>query len=71
MTRGGPATELDRLVLGTVPIHLSHFFLARGLRYKWSEAARKLGGGESVGANLSAWLARRANASKKVTSSAP
>ena len=71
MTRGGPATELDRLVLGTVPIHVSHFFLARGWRYKWSEAARKLGGGGSVAANLSAWLARRANASKKVTSSAP
>ena len=67
MTRGGPATELDALVLGTVPIHLSHFFLGAGWRYKWSEAARKLGAGDGTGAlaNLSAWLARRTGAAAR------
>jgi hypothetical protein len=34
-------TELDDTVLGTVPIHLSHFALGRGWRYKASEAWRK------------------------------
>jgi hypothetical protein len=34
-------TELDDTVLGTVPIHLSHFLLAAGWRYKASEARRK------------------------------
>lgn len=34
-------TELDDTVLGTVPIHLSHFLLAPGWRYKVSEARRK------------------------------
>jgi hypothetical protein len=33
--------ELDDTVLGTVPIHLSHFLLAPGWRYKASEARRK------------------------------
>lgn len=64
MTRGGPDVELDRLVLGTVPIHASHFFLQRGWRYKWLEARRKLGGGGALGplAPLAAWLARRSRA---------
>jgi hypothetical protein len=34
-------TELDDTVLGTVPIHMSHFLLARGWRYKASEVRRK------------------------------
>ena len=34
-------TELDDTVLGTVPIHLSHFLLATGWRYKASEVRRK------------------------------
>lgn len=34
-------TELDDTVLGTVPIHLSHFLLAPGWRYKSSEIRRK------------------------------
>jgi hypothetical protein len=34
-------TELEDTVLGTVPIHLSHFLLAPGWRYKASEARRK------------------------------
>ena len=33
--------ELDDTVLGTVPIHLSHFALGRGWRYKLAEANRK------------------------------
>ena len=39
---GGRSAELDDTVLGTVPIHLSHFFLGRGLRYKGGELGRKL-----------------------------
>lgn len=35
------ATELDDTMLGTVPIHLSHFLLAPGWRYKVSEVRRK------------------------------
>ena len=35
------AVELDDTVLGTVPIHLSHFALAPGWRYKAAEARRK------------------------------
>lgn len=34
-------TELDDTVLGTVPIHLSHFLVAPGWRYKMSEIRRK------------------------------
>lgn len=34
--------ELDDTVLGTLPIHLSHFLLGRGFSYKWGEARRKL-----------------------------
>jgi hypothetical protein len=34
--------ELDDTVFGTVPIHLSHFLLGRGLGYKLSEAGRKM-----------------------------
>jgi hypothetical protein len=34
-------TELDDTVLGTVPIHLSHFLLAPGWRYAASEVRRK------------------------------
>lgn len=36
--------ELDETVLGTVPIHLSHFLLKRGRQYKWSELKRKSAG---------------------------
>jgi hypothetical protein len=35
-------TELDDTVLGTVPIHLSHFALRPGWRYKLAEANRKM-----------------------------
>ncbi len=35
------AVELDDKILGTVPIHLSHFALARGWRYKAAEVRRK------------------------------
>lgn len=38
----GGTAELDETVLGTVPIHLSHFLLGRGVRYKLAEAGRKL-----------------------------
>lgn len=34
--------ELGDTVFGTVPIHLSHFLLRRGLRYKLAEAGRKM-----------------------------
>lgn len=61
MTRGGADVELDSMVLGTVPIHATHFFLQRGWRYKWLEARRKLGGGGALGpaARLTGWLSRR------------
>ena len=66
MTRGGADVELDSLVLGTVPIHASHFFLQRGWRYKWLEARRKLGGGGALGpaARFAAWLTRRRAAAR-------
>lgn len=35
-------TELDDTVFGTVPIHLSHFALGRGWRFKSAELRRKL-----------------------------
>lgn len=35
-------TELDDTVLGTVPIHLSHFLLGRGWGYRLGEVRRKL-----------------------------
>lgn len=35
------AVELDDKILGTVPIHLSHFALAKGWRYKAAEVRRK------------------------------
>lgn len=38
---GRGEAELDDTMLGTVPIHLSHFALARGWRYKAGELARK------------------------------
>jgi hypothetical protein len=37
-----PEVELDARVLGTIPIHLSHFLLGRGHAYKWAEFRRKL-----------------------------
>lgn len=40
MLRG--RAELDETVLGTVPIHLSHFLLGSGLSFKLAEAGRKL-----------------------------
>lgn len=39
---GRGEVELDDTLLGTLPIHLSHFALARGWRYKAGELARKL-----------------------------
>ncbi|HEX8444161.1 MAG TPA: nucleotidyltransferase family protein [Allosphingosinicella sp.] len=35
-------SELDDTILGTLPIHLSHFLLAEGWRYKGAELGRKL-----------------------------
>ena len=70
MLSGDGETELDDLPLGTVGIHLSHFLLLPGWRYKASEARRKLGrggeGGGLVGAALAAprWLARRAGTAR-------
>lgn len=40
MTARG-AQELDHTIFGTTPIHLSHFMIGRGLRYKWAELQRK------------------------------
>lgn len=58
MVRGGADRELDAQMLGTVPIHLSHFALGRGWRYRWSEARRKLAG-DGGGGGVTAWLTRR------------
>jgi hypothetical protein len=44
MTGADGARELDETLLGTIPIHLSHFLLARGRRYKLSELKRKSAG---------------------------
>ncbi|MDB5722999.1 MAG: hypothetical protein JWP15_3617 [Alphaproteobacteria bacterium] len=44
MLRGGGIVELDDMALGTADIHLSHFRLMPGFRFKWSEARRKLAG---------------------------
>jgi hypothetical protein len=44
MLRGGGVVELDDMALGTAAIHLSHFRLMPGFRFKWSEARRKLAG---------------------------
>jgi hypothetical protein len=43
------AAELDATVLGTIPIHVSHFFLARGRKYKFAELKRKSAGRPSAG----------------------
>lgn len=45
-------TELDATVLGTIPIHLSHFFLARGPRYKLAELKRKSAGRPAAAGSL-------------------
>jgi hypothetical protein len=37
-------TELDATVLGTIPIHVSHFLLKRGREYKYAELKRKSAG---------------------------
>lgn len=42
MTTGDGAEELEQLVLGTVPLHLSLFLLKPGLRYKLAELRQKL-----------------------------
>jgi hypothetical protein len=42
MVQGGGVAELDDLVLGTAAIHLSHFRLMPGWRYKRAELRRKL-----------------------------
>jgi hypothetical protein len=39
---GQSGAELDDTVLGTIPIHVSHFALASGWRYRLSELTRKL-----------------------------
>lgn len=61
MHRGGADVELDSQVLATVPIHLSHFALARGWRYKAAEARRKLFPAGDAGplSQVAGWLARR------------
>jgi hypothetical protein len=55
MVRGGADAELDESVLGTVGVHLSHFRMAPGLRYKLSEARRKIAS-VGAGAEEPAWL---------------
>ena len=45
-------TELDDTVFGTVPIHLSHFLLASGWRYKLSEVRRKTASHQDRSAGL-------------------
>ncbi len=42
--------ELDETVLGTVPIHVSHFLIKKGGRYKLSELRRKSSGRPTPGA---------------------
>ena len=49
-------TELDATVLGTIPIHLSHFFLARGPRYKLAELKRKSGGRPNAAGSVPRFL---------------
>jgi hypothetical protein len=44
MLRGGGVRELDDMAFGTADIHLSHFRLMPGLKFKWAEARRKLAG---------------------------
>lgn len=70
MVRGGAAVELGAQTFGTAPLHLSHFLLQRGWRYKIAELQRKLGSGGAPGGlvqalvrsplTVSAWLAGRA-----------
>jgi hypothetical protein len=49
-------TELDATVLGTIPIHLSHFLLARGPRYKLAELKRKSGGRPAAAGSMPRFL---------------
>ena len=73
MLSGGGAAELDERALGTAPIHLSHFLLVPGWRFKAGELRRKLRSGESPGRSglagrlLAAprWLARRARTARE------
>lgn len=70
MVRGGAGAELDAQTFGTVPIHLSHFFLLGGWLYKGAELRRKLMPSQSAGGGLSrmisalaavpVWLLQRA-----------
>jgi hypothetical protein len=67
MLRGGGETELDELTFGTAAIHLSHFRLMAGWRFKAAELKRKLappaGAAPDYFAPLAAvpaWLLRRA-----------
>lgn len=46
----GGETELDATVLGTIPIHFSHFLLKRGGTYKLAELKRKSAGRPSAAA---------------------
>jgi hypothetical protein len=62
MLSGGGEVELDRLALGTLPIHFSHFLLLPGWRYKAAELKRKLAGPADTAPGLLAaprWLLRR------------
>lgn len=69
MVRGGAAMELDAQIFGTMPIHLSHFLLQEGWRYRRSELGRKLwsagSGGDRLGGlmrsplTLLTWISRR------------
>lgn len=66
MLRGDAETELDDLTFGTAAIHLSHFRLMPGWRYKAAELKRKLApAGAAPGylapfAAVPGWLLRRA-----------
>ena len=67
MLSGDGETELDDLPLGTMRIHVSHFLLLPGWRFKLFELRRKLGGGGGVSGALLAgprWLARRARTAR-------
>jgi hypothetical protein len=76
--KGGGETELDDLLLGTAAIHLSHFLMVKGARYKRSEFRRKFlqpdeeaAGGSPVAGfllplhSLRSWLKKRSDRSRR------
>lgn len=71
MMRGGAAVELDAQMFATVPIHLAHFLLAPGWRYKMAEASRKfLANGDPVRKKnpvrrVNTWLGERSRAAAR------